>query len=216
MYCRADTTKCALLYQFYCKVMAEWPWRYRSRSLCVILHANDHLCLIWKESIQNCRSYRAEWNQYTPPHNNFVVPGLSWHNEKSETLKAGCAFSAILVKSPIWFKLFQLSKLYTFMMGNAIYFNIILSLSFVKGFVPACCPVCTRRRKICKHICHNENITDCTCISFTFFVEVKAHAHQMGLPPPVQWPHWPNQNVQTTPHLVSIRIHPMNLTCRKI
>ena len=81
-------------------------------------HASDHLCLIWKELIQNCRNYRAntacgtdgrtEWNQYTPPHNNFFVLGVSWHNEKSETLKAGCAFSAILVKSPIWFQLFQI------------------------------------------------------------------------------------------------------------
>ena len=68
--------------------MLEWPWRYRSRSKVVVhdtpLHASDHLCLIWKESIQNCRRYRAdtacgtdgrtdgwtdgrtEWNQYTP------------------------------------------------------------------------------------------------------------------------------------------------------
>ena len=86
------------------------------------------------------------------------------------------------------------SKLYTFMMGNAICFNIILSLRFVKGFVPACCPVCTRRKKICKHLCHNVPIymyiykgnvliMDCTCISFTFFVEVKAHAHQRVAPP---------------------------------
>ena len=44
-------------------------------------HGSDHLCLIWKESIPNCRWYRAdtacetdgqtdgrtEWNQYTPP-----------------------------------------------------------------------------------------------------------------------------------------------------
>ena len=47
-------------------------------------HGSDHLCLIWKESIHNCRWYRAdtacgtdgrtdgqtdgrtEWNQYTP------------------------------------------------------------------------------------------------------------------------------------------------------
>ena len=37
-----------------------------------------------------------------------------------------------------------------------IYYNIFLILRFVKGFVPACCPVCTRRKKICKHICHNN------------------------------------------------------------
>ena len=65
--------------------MPEWPWRYRSRSKVISRdtpsHASDHLCLIWKESIQNCRRYRAdttcgtdgrtdgrtEWNQYTPP-----------------------------------------------------------------------------------------------------------------------------------------------------
>ena len=31
----------------------EWPWRYRSRS-------KDHLYQIWKESIRNCRSHRAD------------------------------------------------------------------------------------------------------------------------------------------------------------
>ena len=44
--------------------MPEWPWRYRSRSKVVVhdtpSHASDHLCLIWKESIQNCRRYRAD------------------------------------------------------------------------------------------------------------------------------------------------------------
>ena len=44
--------------------MAEWPWRYRSRSKVIMhdtpSHANDHLCLIWKESIQNCRCYRVD------------------------------------------------------------------------------------------------------------------------------------------------------------
>ena len=48
-------------------------------------HASDHVCLTLRESIQNCRLYRADttceadewtdgwtgWNQYTP--NNFVV-----------------------------------------------------------------------------------------------------------------------------------------------
>ena len=44
--------------------MPEWPWRYRSRSRVIARdtssHASDHLCLIWKESIQNCRRYRAD------------------------------------------------------------------------------------------------------------------------------------------------------------
>ena len=44
--------------------MPEWPWRYWSRSKVVVhdtpSHASDHLCLIWKESIQNCRPYRAD------------------------------------------------------------------------------------------------------------------------------------------------------------
>ena len=34
MCCRAGMTRCDTFYQFYCKVMAEWPWWYRSRSLC--------------------------------------------------------------------------------------------------------------------------------------------------------------------------------------
>ena len=81
--------------QFYCKVMAEWPWRYMSRSKVIMLDtpsdASDQLCLIWKESIQNYRSYRAdtecgtdrrtdrrtdrwtEWNQYIPPTTSLCV-----------------------------------------------------------------------------------------------------------------------------------------------
>ena len=42
----------------------EWPWIYRSRSKVITcdtpLHASDHLYWIWKESIQNCRRYRAD------------------------------------------------------------------------------------------------------------------------------------------------------------
>ena len=42
----------------------EWPWRYRSRSKVITCdkpsHASDHLCQIWKESIRNCRCYRAD------------------------------------------------------------------------------------------------------------------------------------------------------------
>ena len=63
-----------------CKIMTELPWRYRSRSKVIMddtpSHASDHLGPIWKESIQNCRSYRVdmecgmdrrkEWNQITP------------------------------------------------------------------------------------------------------------------------------------------------------
>ena len=51
----------------YCKVMAEWSWRYRSVSKVItrytLYHASDHLYPIWKESIQNCKSYRVdtEW-----------------------------------------------------------------------------------------------------------------------------------------------------------
>ena len=41
----------------------EWPWKYRSRSKVITCdppsHASDHLCQIWKESIRNCRCYRA-------------------------------------------------------------------------------------------------------------------------------------------------------------
>ena len=46
------------------KVKVEWPWRYRSRSNVITCdtpsHASDHLYQIWKESIQNCRHYRAD------------------------------------------------------------------------------------------------------------------------------------------------------------
>ena len=46
------------------KVKVEWPWRYRSRSKVMVRdtpsHGSDHLCLIWKESIHNCRWYRAD------------------------------------------------------------------------------------------------------------------------------------------------------------
>ena len=53
--CTADTTF---------KVKVEWPWRYRSRSKVITCdtpsHASDHLYHIWRESIQNCRCYRAD------------------------------------------------------------------------------------------------------------------------------------------------------------
>ena len=45
-------------------IFAEWPWRYRSRSKVITCdtpsHASDHLYQIWKESITNCRCYRAD------------------------------------------------------------------------------------------------------------------------------------------------------------
>ena len=44
------------------QVMAEFRFRSRSKVVASATpsHANDHLCQIRKESIQNCRSYRAE------------------------------------------------------------------------------------------------------------------------------------------------------------
>ena len=54
MCCRADRTRCAIFWQFYNKVMTEWPWRYRSRSKVIMhdtpSHAGDHLCLIWNKA----------------------------------------------------------------------------------------------------------------------------------------------------------------------
>ena len=42
----------------------EWHWRCRSRSKVIACdkpsHASDRLYQIWKESIQNCRRYRAD------------------------------------------------------------------------------------------------------------------------------------------------------------
>ena len=62
--CRTDLIRCAIFLQFYWKVMAELPWRYRSRSKVIAndtpSHASGHLCLVWKESIQNCKSYGAD------------------------------------------------------------------------------------------------------------------------------------------------------------
>ena len=58
--CRADMKRYAIFLQFYCKVMAEWPWRHRSGSKAVARntssHISDHLCQIWKKnsSIQSC------------------------------------------------------------------------------------------------------------------------------------------------------------------
>ena len=46
------------------EVKVQWPWRYRSRSKVITCdtpyHAGDHLYQIWKESIKNCRRYRAD------------------------------------------------------------------------------------------------------------------------------------------------------------
>ena len=48
---------------FYCKITAEWSWRYRSRSKVILRntpsHASDHLCQMWKESTQNCMYCRV-------------------------------------------------------------------------------------------------------------------------------------------------------------
>ena len=77
------------------KVMSEWPERYKSRSKVVPdtpSHASDHLCLIWKESFQKCRSYKADMEcrkegrtdrrkPIYPPTNNFVVLGV-WIDTK--------------------------------------------------------------------------------------------------------------------------------------
>ena len=37
-------------------------------------NASDHLCLISKESIQNCRSYRADWECRTDGRRDEVKP----------------------------------------------------------------------------------------------------------------------------------------------
>ena len=134
------------------------------------------------------RDRLTEWNQYTLPPPRLRYAGGIMTQREIWNFKSWLCFFCHSGKKPNLVSIVS-SKLHTFMMGNAIYFNIILSLRFVKGFVPACCPVCTRRKKICKHLCHyvpiymyiykgNVLIMDCTCISFTFFVEVKAHAHQ--------------------------------------
>ena len=61
--CRVDTTRCAISYQFYCKVRAQSPWKCRSRSTVVVCNTqprtSDYLCQMWKESIHN-KLYRAD------------------------------------------------------------------------------------------------------------------------------------------------------------
>ena len=91
------------------------------RSLCIthVFYPNDHLCLIWKELIQNCRSYRTDKACEKDWRSEINIPFLpqrlrcAWGMTQWEIWnlkkKAGCAFSAILVKSPIWFQLFHLN-----------------------------------------------------------------------------------------------------------
>ena len=46
------------------KIIPEWPWTYRSNSKVSVQETpsdgSDHLCLLWKWSIQNCRCDRAD------------------------------------------------------------------------------------------------------------------------------------------------------------
>ena len=64
MSCGVDIRRCVIFWQFNCKVMAEWPWRYRSRSKVIahdtFSHAGDYLCQIWNESTQKCTCCRAD------------------------------------------------------------------------------------------------------------------------------------------------------------
>ena len=81
--------------------MAEWPWRYRSRSKVIVCDTPaDHLCPIWKESIQKWRRHITERTRHggwtdrrmdiqtdrvkpiypSPPplnNNNFIVQGYN-------------------------------------------------------------------------------------------------------------------------------------------
>ena len=99
MWCHYDTAVCEIFIQTtqntytLCHIIMEpsvcayiqkaiiiRTWRYRSRSRVITCdtpsHAIDHLYQIWKESILNCRCYRADtgcgtegrtkWNLYTP------------------------------------------------------------------------------------------------------------------------------------------------------
>ena len=62
------------------KAKAKWPWRYRSRSKVTIYntpsHTSDHLCEIWKESIENCNFFfkvKAEKFQKFAKNSNFQI-----------------------------------------------------------------------------------------------------------------------------------------------
>ena len=63
---RANMTRCAIIWQFYSKVMAEWPWRYRSGSKVIIhetpYYTGNHLHLIWKNPSRTVGV--TEWTQH--------------------------------------------------------------------------------------------------------------------------------------------------------
>ena len=65
--------------------MAEWPWRYMSRSKMIMhntpTHASDHLCPIWKESIQNCTCCRLDTTRCAI-FSSFIAK--SWLNDLEE------------------------------------------------------------------------------------------------------------------------------------
>ena len=83
--CRVDTARCAIFWQFYYKVMAEWPWRYMSRSHVIVhdtpSHTSDHLCQIWEECIQNCMCCTADTTRW-PYCSTFIAK--SWRNDLAD------------------------------------------------------------------------------------------------------------------------------------
>ena len=64
--------------------MAEWSYRYRSRSMVITRytpsHAIDHLCLIWHEYIHNCRHVTADTIECAIFHQIYckVIAELPW------------------------------------------------------------------------------------------------------------------------------------------
>ena len=64
----------------------QWPWRYMSRSQVITCntpsHTSDHLCYIWKESIENWRFFfkvKAEKFQKFAKNLNFQILTKMWH-----------------------------------------------------------------------------------------------------------------------------------------
>ena len=74
--CRADMARCAMFWQFYCKVMAEWPRKYRtkSRSLCM-LHPLKLVIICAKYGKNPFRTVRAakQTQQDAPCFGSFIA-----------------------------------------------------------------------------------------------------------------------------------------------
>ena len=115
--------------------MAEWPWWYRSRSKIIVCHtlshASDHLCLIWKVSVKNCRSYRADTECGTDGRNGTKIPPTHPTNQlhykkrkKNKHKKWGYPLSHLVLERSNSISVYNSSKTYSLTHWNrATYYN---------------------------------------------------------------------------------------------